>query len=297
MNRKKMIFNSDTIFDIIITLIIIAVTLIILYPLYFVVIASISDPAMVASGNVILAPKGINYDGYWYIFRDHRIISGYKNTVIYAVLGTLLALLITIPAGYALSRKDLPFRNAIMKITLFTKFFSGGLIPTYLVINSLHLVNTRAIIIILGAFSVFNLILCRTFFVNTMSDELREAAEVDGCPTFTFFCKIVLPLSGSIIAIMVLYYAVAYWNSFFNALIYLSDANKYPLQMIMRDILITGQALQADVSDPDAYEQMLRIAQSIKYGVIIVSSLPVLVLYPFVQKHFVKGIMIGSLKG
>ena len=199
--KKRMKFNSDTVFDIVVAIIILAVTLIILYPLYFVVIASISDPAMVASGNVILRPRGINYDGYWYIFRDNRIISGYQNTIIYALFGTILALLITIPAGYALSRKDLPFRNALMKITLFTKFFSGGLIPTYLVVNSIHLVNTRAIIIILGSFSVFNLILCRTFFVNTMSDELREAAEVDGCPTFTFFCRIVLPLSGSIIAI------------------------------------------------------------------------------------------------
>ena len=297
MKNKTKIFNSDRIFDVIITLVIVIITLLILYPLYFVVIASFSDPNLVANGQVILLPKGINFDGYKYILRDNRIWTGYGNTLYYTVLGTVLAIGITIPAGYALSRKDLPFRNGMMMLVIFTKFFSGGLIPTYLVVNSLHLVNTRGIIVILGAFSVFNLILCRTFFVNTMPDELREAAEVDGCGTLRFFGQIVLPLSASIIAIMVLYYAVGYWNSFFNALVYLSDADKYPLQMIMRDILISGQAINADVTDPEAYEEMLRISMSIKYGVIIISSVPILCLYPFVQKHFVKGVMIGSVKG
>jgi putative aldouronate transport system permease protein len=296
MQLKKLL-HSDGLFDAVVTVIIILITLVILYPLYFVVIASISDPSLVTSGQVILIPKGLNVDGYKFILRDHRILTGYGNTIFYTVFGTVLALVITIPAGYALSRKDLPFRNLLMMFVLFTKFFSGGLIPTYLVVNRLGLVNTRYVLIILGAFSVFNLILCRTFFVNTLPDELREAAEVDGCGTFRFFMQIVLPLSSSIIAIMVLYYAVSYWNSFFNALIYVSDNKYYPLQMIMRDILITGQSLQADITDPEAYEEMLRIAQSIRYGIIIVSSLPVLMLYPFVQKHFVKGVMIGSLKG
>lgn len=297
MKNKKKKFNTDRIFDVIITLVIVIITFLILYPLYFVVIASFSDPNLVANGQIILIPKGINISGYRYILRDQRIWTGYVNTLFYTVVGTLLSVIITVPAGYALSRKDLPFRNAMMMVVIFTKFFSGGLIPTYLIINSLHLVNTRAIIVILGAFSVFNLILCRTFFVNTMSEELREAAEVDGCGTLRFFGQIVLPLSASIIAIMVLYYAVGYWNSFFNALVYLSDGDKYPLQMIMRDILISGQAINADVSDPEAYEEMLKIAMSIKYGVIIISSVPILCLYPFVQKHFVKGVMIGSVKG
>lgn len=297
MKNKKKKFNTDRIFDVIITLTIAIITMLVLYPLFFVVIASFSDPNLVANGQVILIPKGINISGYRYILRDQRIWTGYINTLFYTVVGTLLSIIITVPAGYALSRKDLPLRNAMMMIVIFTKFFSGGLIPTYLIINSLHLVNTRAIIVILGAFSVFNLILCRTFFVNTMSEELREAAEVDGCGTLRFFGQIVLPLSASIIAIMVLYYAVGYWNSFFNALVYLSDGDKYPLQMIMRDILISGQAINADVSDPEAYEEMLKISMSIKYGVIIISSVPILCLYPFVQKHFVKGVMIGSIKG
>lgn len=297
MKNKKKKFNTDRIFDVIITLTIAIITMLVLYPLFFVVIASFSDPNLVANGQVILIPKGINISGYRYILRDQRIWTGYINTLFYTVVGTLLSIIITVPASYALSRKDLPLRNAMMMIVIFTKFFSGGLIPTYLIINSLHLVNTRAIIVILGAFSVFNLILCRTFFVNTMSEELREAAEVDGCGTLRFFGQIVLPLSASIIAIMVLYYAVGYWNSFFNALVYLSDGDKYPLQMIMRDILISGQAINADVSDPEAYEEMLKISMSIKYGVIIISSVPILCLYPFVQKHFVKGVMIGSIKG
>lgn len=272
-------------------------TSIVLYALYFVVIASVSNPEAVASGDVILLPEGLNIRGYWYILRDNRILTGYGNTIFYTVFGTLLSLFITIPAGYALSRQDFVGRNVLMRFMLFTMYFSGGLIPTYMVVSGLGLTDTRAVLVILGSFSVFNLILCRTFFQSTIPMELQEAAEIDGCTITRFFFSVVLPLSKAIIAIMALYYAVARWNSFFDALIYINSADKYPLQLILRDILISGQNLQADVTDPEAFQEMQRIARTIRYGVIIVSSLPVLAMYPFVQKHFVKGVMIGSVKG
>ena len=289
--------KSDIVFLFIVYATVILISVVILYPLWFVIIASISDPNLVATGEVLLLPKGITFEGFKYIFRDPRIWSGYYNTIRYTVVGTMLALFITIPAGYALSRTDMMGRGLIMKLLIVTKYFSGGLIPTYLVVKSLGLVNTPYVLMILGSFSVFNLILCRTYFLNTMPIELQEAAEIDGCGIFQYFMKIVIPLSKSIIAIMVLYYAVGHWNSFFNGLIYVTDSDLYPLQLILRDILITGQSVDPATVDPESLELMKQIARTIQYGVIIVSSLPVLVLYPFVQKHFVKGVMIGSVKG
>ncbi len=291
-------FNSDTVFDIIINVALFLIALAVLYPLYFVVIASISDPSMVASGQVIFYPRGISLEGYRYILDDQRIWTGYANSIFYTVFATILSLLITIPAGYALSRRDMIGSKFIMKFLLVTKFFSGGLIPTYLVVSALGLVDTRLVLIVVGSFGLFNLILCRTFFINTLPYELQEAAEIDGCGIGRYFISVVLPLSKAIIAIMTLYYAVGQWNTYFEALIYLSDNKLYPLQLILRDILINGQALEADIAeDPEAYELMMQISNSIKYGVIIISSIPVLAMYPFVQKYFVKGVMVGSLKG
>ena len=297
MNKLKKMSKSDIVFLFIVYATVILISVVILYPLWFVIIASISDPNLVATGEVLLLPKGVTFEGFKYIFRDPRIWSGYYNTIRYTVVGTMLALFITITAGYALSRTDMMGRGIIMKLLIVTKYFSGGLIPTYLVVKGLGLVNTPYVLMILGSFSVFNLILCRTYFLNTMPIELQEAAEIDGCGIFQYFLKVVIPLSKSIIAIMVLYYAVGHWNSFFNGLIYVTDSDLYPLQLILRDILITGQSVDPSTVDPDSLELMKQIARTIQYGVIIVSSLPVLVLYPFVQKHFVKGVMIGSVKG
>lgn len=294
---KKEKFRDNLLTNLLIYTFIIVFTAIILYALYFVVIASISDPDKVISGDVIFLPKGIQFKAYRYILRDKRIITGYGNTILYTFFGTLLSLFLTIPCAYALSRKDFVGRHVIMKLMLFTMYFGGGLIPTYMVVDSLGLVDSRLVLIILGSFSVWNVILCRTFFQSTIPLELQEASEIDGCSIPRFFVSIVLPLSKAIIAIMTLYYAVYRWNSFFPALIYLSDANKFPLQLILRDILIQGQNLQADVTDPEAYHELQRISRTIRYGVIIVSSLPVLLMYPFVQKYFVKGVMIGSVKG
>ncbi len=297
MKKLKRMGKRDLIFLVIVHGSVILLSAVILYALWFVVIASISDPNLVASGEVLFLPRGITWEGYKYILRDKRIWTGYFNTIRYAGVGTIFALFITIPAGYALSRQDMVGRSLIMKLLLFTKYFSGGLIPTYLVVKGLHLVDTPYVLMILGSFSVFNLILCRTFFINTMPMELQEAAEIDGCNIFQYFIQIVIPLSKAIIAIMALYYAVGHWNSFFNGLIYVTDNRLYPLQVILRDILISGQSVDPTTTDPDALEMMKQIARTIKYGVIIVSSLPVLVMYPFVQKYFVRGVMIGSVKG
>ncbi len=297
MKQWKRLGHSDRIFLTAVYGIVILLSIMILYPLWFVVIASISNPDLVASGQVLFLPKQITMEGYQYIFRDTRIWTGYYNTVRYTLAGTLIALFITVPAGYALSRTDMAGRGIVMKLLIVTKYFSGGLIPTYLVVKGLHLVNTPYVLMILGSFNVFNLILCRTFFVNTMPLELQEAAEIDGCSISQYFFRVVIPLSKAIIAIMVLYYAVGHWNSFFNGLIYVTDNKLYPLQLILRDILITGQSVDPTTLDPESLELMRQIARTIKYGVIIVSSLPVLVLYPFVQKYFVKGVMIGSVKG
>lgn len=290
--------KEDIRFDIIVGILVFLLTLIVLYPLYFVVIASFSDPNLVESGQVLFLPRGITFEGYKYIMGDNRIWRGYLNTFIYTIFGTMLAVVITVTAAYALSRKDMIGRGVIMKYFVFTMFFGGGMIPTYLLIKELHLIDTYLVLILLGSFSVYNLILCRTFFQNTIPLELQEAAEIDGCSIPHFFFSIVLPLSKAIIAIMVLYYAVGHWNSFFDALIYINRDELRPLQLVMRDILIQGQSINAGaIKDPKLLKRMQQISRSIKYGSIIISSLPVLIFYPFVQKYFVKGVMIGSIKG
>lgn len=298
MNKKfSQESGRDKAFYICVNVIAFLVLLIVLYPLYFVVIASFSDPDLVATGEVILFPRGVGVAGYEYIMEDKRIWIGYLNSAIYMLCGTMVALLITIPAGYAMARDDLRGRSIIMKLMVFTMYFGGGLIPTYMVVKSLHLVDTRLVLIILGSFSVYNLILTRTFFASTIPKEMQEAAEIDGCSIPIYFARIVLPLSKSIIAIMFLYYAVGHWNGYFNALVYVNSPKLYPLQLILRDILIIGQAVNPETVDPERLQELDRIARTIKYGVIIVASVPVMCIYPFVQKHFVKGVMIGSLKG
>ncbi|NMA83551.1 MAG: carbohydrate ABC transporter permease [Epulopiscium sp.] len=289
--------REDKVFDVVVTTLFIILMLLVLYPLYFIVIASVSNPDLVSSGEVLFIPKGINFDAYKYILKDQRIWQGYYNTILYTFFGTIFALFLTIPSGYALSRPDLKGKKYIMGYMIFTMYFGGGLIPTYLVIKSLGLIDTPYVLMVLGSFSVFNLIITRTYFEATIPLELQEAAEIDGCSIPRFFLSIVLPLSKSIVAIMLLYYAVGHWNSFFNGMMYVNTQSLYPLQVILRDILISGQNVQADTTDIEYILEMERIARTIKYGVIIVSTLPVLVLYPFVQKHFVKGVMIGSVKG
>ena len=293
---KRGWLHNDKTFDRLVTILVVLILISIFYPLYFVVIASISNPDLVSAGKVWFWPKGLSFEGYEFILKDVRILRGYFNTIIYTGGGTLLALMLTIPAGYALSRKDLKGSKLIMLFFVFTMYFGGGLIPTYLVVKQLGLVDTRAVLIVLGSFSVFNLIITRSFYLNTMPRELQEAAEVDGCNIFQYFFYVVLPLSKSIISVIGLYYAVNHWNSFFNGLIYINNVKLYPLQLILRDILISGQTIDTSITDLEMIKRLEQISRTIKYGVIIVSSLPVLMLYPLVQKHFVKGVMIGSVK-
>ncbi|TVQ22828.1 MAG: carbohydrate ABC transporter permease [Spirochaetaceae bacterium] len=272
--------------------------LLVLYPLYFVVIASFSDPRAVSSGRVWLVPLDVTGEGYRRIFRDPMILIGYRNTIIYTVGGTALNLLFTLTAGYVLSRPSLVGRALLMKLIVFTMLFSGGLIPRYLVIRQLGMLNTAWAMMIPQLVSVMNLIIARTFFQFTIPNELHEAAVMDGCGQTRFFVSVAVPLSGALISVMTLFYGVAHWNRFFDALVFLRSPDRYPLQLVLRSILI-----QAEVSsemmgeDPESLADQARAAELIKYGMIIVSSVPFLALYPFLQKYFVKGVMIGAIKG
>lgn len=276
------------------------ILLLVLGPLLYVVSASLSDPKMINTGKVLLWPNGFTLDGYKRIFEYGPIWIGYRNTVFYTVTATFINLLVTIPCAYALSRKDFQGRNAIMLYMTFTIFFSGGLIPTYLVVKGLGIVNTVWAMLLPGAASVWNIIIARTYFHSSIPEELKEAAFIDGCSNTALFVRVVLPLAKPILAVTTLFYAVGHWNAFFNALIYLSDMKLYPLQLFLRNILIMDQMMDllagGDAESMEYMSRMLQLKESMKFGIIVVSSLPVLVLYPFVQKYFVKGVMIGAIK-
>lgn len=292
---------ADKVFMAVLYTILFFVLLLVLYPLYFVLLASVSDPLYVNSGQPLLVPKGFSLLGYRQVFMDKRILIGYGNTITYTVLGTLLAVAVNLLAGYALSRKDLPGRGIIMGLFVFTMFFGGGLIPFYLIVKNLRLTDTRLIMILLGGTSVYNMIIVRSFFISTLPAELLEAAQIDGCGNGRFFLLIVLPLSQAIIAVIALYAAVGQWNAYFNALIFLSDRFKFPLQLYLRDILLTAKTYEnaeiiAQMNPADAMK-IQQMTEVVKYGVIVVSTLPIICLYPFLQKYFVRGVMIGSIKG
>lgn len=289
--------RENLIFDIITTTILGLVFLIVAYPLFFVVIASISDPYMVLNGEVLFLPKGLNFDSYKKIFENTEIWRGYANSIAYTFVGTLLNVALTMSIAFPLSRKYFSGRKAITTILLITMYFSGGMIPTYLLVKNLGLRDTFWVMVILGAISVYNVIIARTFLESNIPGELEEAASIDGCSKIRFFFSMVLPLSKAIVAVLVLYYAVAHWNDYMRGLIYLNSADKYPLQLVIRSILIQTQMSATDATDIADIDARMKLAEAMKYGVIIVSTLPTLVLYPFVQKHFVKGVMIGSVKG
>lgn len=293
--------TADKIFNAVLHLVLFAILIVVLYPLLFVVIASVSDSRYVNSGAMLLWPRGFTLMGYELAFRDARIFTGYYNTIIYTVLGTLLATAVNVMAGYALSRKDVPGRSVIMGLMVFTMYFGGGLIPFYMVVQSLHLMNTRTILILLGGTSVYNIIIVRSFFNTTLPRELFEAASIDGCGNGRFFVSIVLPLSKAIIAVIALYCAVGQWNSYFNAMIFLTDRKLFPLQLYLRDILLVGKSYESAEAmsnmDPSVQMKMQTMSEVVKYGVIVISTLPIIAFYPFLQKYFVQGVMIGSVKG
>lgn len=288
----------DRIFNAVNLFILTMVLIIVIYPLYYVVIASFSDPVMVNTGQVYFWPKGFNLSGYIRVFANDGIWRGYRNTIFYTGLGTIINLIVTIPAAYALSRRDLQGRNFIIALFTITMFFNGGLIPTYLVVKGLHLTNTFWALMLPGAVGTYNLIVSRTYMQNNIPLELQEAAIIDGCSNTRLFIRIVVPLSAPIIAVMALFYGVGHWNQYFSALLYISDENLKPLQLVLREILIQSQHMaSASASDIESMAEQAKLAESIKYCVIIVSSLPVLVVYPFLQKYFTKGIMLGAIKG
>ena len=297
MGRRRS-SGSELLFSAILAALCALIFLTITYPLYFIVIASISDSTMVATGKVLLIPKGISFFGYSEIFQDSRIWIGYRNTIFYTVFGTFVNLLFTLPAAYVLSRKEFRARSFIMFAFVFTMFFSGGLIPTYLLMKGLHLTNTFWVFILPFCVNVFYLIIARTFLETSLPAELYEAAAIDGCSHFVYFFLVVLPLSRAMISVIGLYYLVGHWNDFFTALIYIRSNHLQPLQIILRDILLSNQVFAGGAGTgggAGGYAQ--RYADQIKFGVIIVSTLPVLVIYPFLQKYFEKGVMIGSIKG
>ncbi|WP_339220402.1 carbohydrate ABC transporter permease [Paenibacillus sp. FSL H8-0332] len=276
---------------------------VVLYPLIYILSASISSPQDVNSGAMWLFPKNVTLDGYKLVFENPKIWNGYLNTIIYTAVGTLLNLAVTLPAAYALSRSDFVGRQLFMGLILFTMFFSGGLVPTYLLVKNLGLINSMGALILPVAASVWNIVVARTFFQSTIPKELQEAAHIDGCTNLKLFIRIILPLSAPIIAVMALFYGVGHWNSYFPSLIYLNDEAKYPLQMVLRQILVlqemsaetTGAAINGEVAM--AMNNKAETASLVKYGVIVVSTLPIVAVYPFLQRYFVQGVMIGSVKG
>lgn len=293
--------RSDRIFDAIIFVILTIIFLVVAYPLYFVVISSISDPIQVAAGKVVLYPVGLTMDGYKKVFQTETVVRGFVNSLIYTGVGVAVNLGVTLPTSYALSRKDFALRKPITFFYLVTMFVGGGMIPTYLVIKNTGLLNTMWALVIPGALGVYNMIVARTFFITNIPVELMEAAKLDGCGNTRFFFFIVLPLSGAIIAILFLYYGVGHWNSYFGALLYINDREKWPLQLELRNILLQNSVNMTKQTYTEEElrekERLEALKEMMKYSLIIVSSIPVLVIYPFVQKFFVKGVMIGSVKG
>lgn len=293
--------KEDVIYDTIIFIALTAITLVVAYPLWWVIISSFSDPSAVSGGLVLWKPVGFNLKGYAEMLEHSEIVKSFITSVIITVVGVLVNLATTLPTAYALSRDKFSGKKVITVFFMITMFFGGGMIPTYLVVKKMRLLNTIWALILPGSMSVYNMIVARTFFKSNIGDELYDAAAIDGCTQGKFFFKIALPLSSAIIAIMVLYYGVGHWNSYFSSLLYISDKDKYPLQLVLRNILIINETqLQQSASSIEARMALLekqKLIEVMKYSLIIISSIPVMVLYPFIQKHFVKGVMIGSVKG
>lgn len=297
--RKRKIHTSkkDKIFLIFVYLFLLLSLLLVALPLVYVVSASFSDSKAVVSGEVWLLPVRPTLKGYTAVFENPQIITGFLNSFLYMFAGTAVSLVLTVLAAYPLSRKELAGRKLFNILFLFTMLFSGGMIPNYILLRDLHILNTRWAIIIPTALSVWNLIITRTYYQNTIPNDLYEAAYLDGCGDFRMLFHLVLPLSGPILAVMGLYYAIGQWNSYFNAMIYLKDQDLYPLQIILRNILIQNQLSGQMVTNVKQLERMQGMAQLLKYSVMVVSCIPLIVLYPFVQKFFVKGVMFGAVKG
>lgn len=295
--RRQTSNVPDKIFDILVKVIAIFSVVIVAYPLYFVVIASFSNSNLVNQGKVLFMIQDFNTYGYEQIFTDSRIWTGYRNTILYSILGTMINLAVTLPAAYVLSRKGFKAMKVLMPLFVFTMYFSGGMIPSYLVMKELHLLDSIWAMMIPSALSVYNLIITRSFMESSIPGELYESAQLDGCSHFTYFFKIILPLSKAVISVIFLYYMVGHWNDFFSGLLYLNTDELQPLQMVLRNILLSNQAFEGGSGAAGGGGYAQQFADQIKFAVIIVSTVPVLCIYPFIQKYFEKGVMIGAVKG
>ncbi|SDL19306.1 carbohydrate ABC transporter permease [Tessaracoccus oleiagri] len=299
LNRRDGLVSrlADPVFNVVTVGILLLAAVAIIYPLYFIVIASVSDPNLIAQGKVWLLPQGFTMEGYETLFRNDALLRGVVNSLLYTSVGTLVSVSIILCTGYALSRKDMPGRNLFMILFIITMFFDGGMIARYLVVRDLGLLNTMWAVILPGAVGVWNLIIARTFFQTNVPDELREAAQIDGANDFRFFFRVALPLTKPLIALMAMTHIVAYWNSYFDAMIYLNDEAMYPLQLVLRNVLVQSQASASlDTGSIDSYAAAQRLGELIKYGMIVVSTVPLLIIFPFLQKYFVKGATLGALK-
>ncbi len=302
VNRRGI--SSDNIFDFFNVLLLAIIVFITFYPVYFVVIASISSPQAIINGEVTFLPKGNNFAGFRRVLSDSRLITGYVNSIFYTIVGVAINLSMTLISGYVLSREDFKLRNIIMFFISFTMFFGGGMIPRFIVVKQLKLLDSVWALVLPGAISTWNLIITRTFFQTTIPKELFESASMDGCSNFRFFISIVVPISSSIIVILCLFYGVGHWNSYWSALLYIYDVKKYPLQLVLRDILIRSQISSEMLQTGDTgniegnlIASMYEIAESVKYVVIVAACLPIIIVFPFLEKYFIKGVMIGSIKG
>ncbi|MBQ8618026.1 MAG: carbohydrate ABC transporter permease [Clostridia bacterium] len=286
---------GDRLFDTVNLAILIVLCAIVVYPLYYVVLASITDPAVVHTGKLLLYPEAPYFKGYAEALTYPQLLSGYANTIWYTFLNAIVALATTVPAAYALSRRDLVGRRAVMFLFTFTMFFNGGIIPMFLTIKNLKIYNTAWALVLPAAVSVYNLIVCRSFFESSLPQELLEAAQIDGCNDFRFFFTMAIPLSKTIIAVMLLYYATSMWNTFFNALMFLQDESRMPLQVVLRNLVLSNQ-LSMSASGAEFAEKQ-KLVDQLKYVIITVSAVPLMIVYPFVQKYFASGVMLGAVKG
>lgn len=298
MNTKfKNSSTGDKVFIILVYVLLSAVMLIVLYPLIYIISASFSDPQAVVSGKVILWPVDVTLRGYKAVFKNPKILTGFMNSFFYMGVGTVVNLIMTMLCAYPLSRKEFTARNKIAALFVFTMYFSGGLMPSYMIVSKLGLINTRWAMIIPSAMSTYNMIIARTYMVNSIPDELYEAAQIDGCSPFKYLLKVIVPLSKPILAVLALYYGIAKWNNYFDAMLYLNDASMQPLTIVLREILIQNQIDPTMLTDASALSKLQGMTELLKYAVIVVASVPVLAIYPFVQKYFVKGVAIGAIKG
>lgn len=297
MSKFRHMNLGDQIFTLIIYLFLTIILILIAYPLIYVVSASFSDPQAVISGEVLLLPVRPTLRGYEAVFKNRKILTGFGNSLLYLFAGTIINLVMTMLCAYPLSRKEFTARGKVSLFFVFTMYFSGGMVPSYILVNKLGMLNTRWAMLIPMAMSTYNMIICRTYIVNSIPDELYEASQMDGCTPFKYLLHVVVPLCKPILAVLTLYYGVSRWNDYFTAMLYLYDESLQPLTIVMKEILIMGKVDMTQISDASAVAKLQGMSELLRYSTIVVASLPVMMLYPLIQKHLVKGVMIGAVKG